>query len=373
MSLASLVICLSPSAAADPLTTAFTYQGRLTNSGSAASGLYDFEFLLFDGANQLGVNCYDNVQVTGGLFTVVLDFGAQFNGQQRELEIRVRLNTGLNCSNVTGFTTLSPRQDLTVVPHASFSVSAGNAGLLDGFDSSAFARLGQAANFLNVDMLVGAGQQLQFRLDDGLIPGIKVNNTGGIAGILRLRNAMEVWPSDDATRAGRIDVRNTSGTATIGLDGQSGAISSNNFPRVKFVQTYRDVRNNQVGVPIQPGQSPNIDTISVNIPSAGVLILRATIQLHDFFYSSDPVHIQYFKLSDTTSGAATLCETAWGGDVSGFSPTTDERWGNLTLEWAVNVSAGTRSYSTSLYNSGGALDVYYFTTTLSAVFMPAGL
>jgi hypothetical protein len=303
----------------------------------------------------------------------VLDFGAQFTGLQRQLEIRVRPDAGLNCSNVTGFTTLSPRQSLTAVPNASFSLNSLNAGLLDGFDSSAFARLGQAANFTTVDMLVGVGQHLQFRLDSGLIPGINVNNTGGIAGIVRLRNAMEVWPSDDATRPGEIDVRNTSGTATIALDGQSGAISSSNFPRVKFVQTYRDVRNNSAGVPIQPGQSPTIDTISVNIPSAGVLILRATIQLHDFFYSSDPVHVQYFKLSDTTSVAVTLCETAWGGDVSSLAPTSDERWGNLTLEWAVNVSAGTRSYSTSLYNSGGALDVFYFTTTLHATFLPAGL
>jgi hypothetical protein len=72
------------------------------------------------------------------------------------------------------------------------------------------------------------------------VPGINVASSGALAGIMRLRNVMEVWPSDDATRAGKVDVRSTSGAPTITLDGQSGAITC-----VSLVQTSdRDAKEN---------------------------------------------------------------------------------------------------------------------------------
>src|SRR5215510_192372 len=86
---------LSCAVAARPtsLSTAFTYQGRLTQTSVPASGLYDLGFRLYDaavGGTQVGpVFCADNVEVSDGLFTVLLDFGAQFNGEQRFLEIEV--------------------------------------------------------------------------------------------------------------------------------------------------------------------------------------------------------------------------------------------------------------------------------------------
>ena len=46
-------------AAAFAQTTAFNYQGSLTNSGSPSDGNYDFEFLLCDalsGGSQIGIN-----------------------------------------------------------------------------------------------------------------------------------------------------------------------------------------------------------------------------------------------------------------------------------------------------------------------------
>src|SRR5688572_10782578 len=58
----------------------FTYQGRLMNGGNPANGQYDFLFSLWDaltGGNQVtGTLTLLNVTVTGGLFTVRLDFGA---------------------------------------------------------------------------------------------------------------------------------------------------------------------------------------------------------------------------------------------------------------------------------------------------------
>jgi len=122
-----------------PLGTVFTYQGRLKDGGSPANGTYDVRFALCDqliGGTQQGPTvCADDVGVAGGLFTVELDFGAQFTGQERFLEIAVRTDTGLNCANPAGFVTLSPRQALTAAPNALFAL---NADQLDGLDSSAF-------------------------------------------------------------------------------------------------------------------------------------------------------------------------------------------------------------------------------------------
>ena len=78
-------------------TTTFTYQGSLTISGVLANGNYDLQFKLYDqltsGTLQGSPNTVTvaNVTVTGGVFTVELNFGASaFSGAARYLEIGVR-------------------------------------------------------------------------------------------------------------------------------------------------------------------------------------------------------------------------------------------------------------------------------------------
>jgi Chaperone of endosialidase len=104
--------------------TAFTYQGQLQNNGSPANGNYDLTFALFDAASSGGQqgNTLTNLATatSNGLFTVTLDFGNQFPGAARWLEIGVRTNGG------TAFATLAPRQPLTASPYA---VQALNASL----------------------------------------------------------------------------------------------------------------------------------------------------------------------------------------------------------------------------------------------------
>ena len=89
-----LLIGLPAAVYAATVGTAFTYQGNLTDGGSPANGQYDFQFKLFDaasGGGQVGSTLVkDNVEVTNGFFSVELDFGNQFTGQARFLEIGVR-------------------------------------------------------------------------------------------------------------------------------------------------------------------------------------------------------------------------------------------------------------------------------------------
>jgi len=101
--------------------TAFTYQGRLDAAGSPANGIYDLQFALFDaasgGTQQSGTLTQLTQGVTNGLFTVELDFGSNFPGASRWLQIGVRTNGG------SSFTTLTPRQKFAATPYA---ITAGN-------------------------------------------------------------------------------------------------------------------------------------------------------------------------------------------------------------------------------------------------------
>lgn len=105
---------------AGPVSTAFTYQGFLENAGAPANAAFDMEFFLLDslGTTVAGPICIDNVAVSAGIFSVRLDFGAQFDGRARRLLISVRPGPAGDCSNPAGYTTLTPTQPITATPYA---------------------------------------------------------------------------------------------------------------------------------------------------------------------------------------------------------------------------------------------------------------
>jgi hypothetical protein len=104
-------------------TAAFTYQGALTDNSAAANGTYEMQFTLHSAASgtgdQVGSTITNsNVQVTSGVFSVELDFGSEFSGADRWLEISVKK------SSETSYTTISPRMKLNSVPYATRTLSA---------------------------------------------------------------------------------------------------------------------------------------------------------------------------------------------------------------------------------------------------------
>ena len=111
-----------------PLGTAFTYQGQLKQGGNPVNGTCDFQFSLWDAADdgtQIGSQTKTNVNVVNGLFTVQLDFGASaFTGEARWLEVAVRCPAGGG-----SYTTLRPRQELTATPYALYATKAPWSGL----------------------------------------------------------------------------------------------------------------------------------------------------------------------------------------------------------------------------------------------------
>jgi hypothetical protein len=132
-SVALLVVTLLSAVSIAAQTTAFTYQGKLADSGNPANGNYDFQFRLFNavsGGTLLGSPVVlTNVTVSNGSFTVTLDFGACptcFDGTARFLEIAVKPTSG------STFTNLSPRQQVNSTPYAIKSLNAANATTADG-------------------------------------------------------------------------------------------------------------------------------------------------------------------------------------------------------------------------------------------------
>jgi len=116
----------APISTPDPVRTAFTYQGHLYDANHVADGLYDFQFKLFDSlaGSQVGddVNVPD-VDVIDAQFTVELDFGNVYDGNERWLEISVRPGDQ-NDPNI--YTVLEPRQEITATPYALYALNSGS-------------------------------------------------------------------------------------------------------------------------------------------------------------------------------------------------------------------------------------------------------
>jgi hypothetical protein len=115
----SLAVSLGHPGAPAPIGasgTGFTYQGRLTDAGKPANGQYDFRLTLFDatsGGNQVGSPLIvSNQTVSGGLFTISLDFGASaYQGDSGHLRIEIRHAGGGT------YTLLSPGRSFPPEPY----------------------------------------------------------------------------------------------------------------------------------------------------------------------------------------------------------------------------------------------------------------
>ena len=155
-------------AAAAPLGTAFSYQGRLVDGGRLPSARYDVRFTLYPAATGgvptgPGVT-NQNVTVNEGIFTTTIDFGRNvFTGAEYWLELGVRAG-----SDSGPFTTLAPRQLLTPVPYALYAAQAG--GVADGALTGAALSDGAVVRSLN-------GLRDDFRIIGR--DGVTVETTGG--------------------------------------------------------------------------------------------------------------------------------------------------------------------------------------------------
>jgi hypothetical protein len=162
--------------------TAFTYQGLLNDGANPANGIYDLRFAIYDapgdGTLIAGPLTNSATAMSNGLFTTGLDFGNQFPGADRWLEIGVRTN------GTDAFTTLAPRQQLTPTPYAitagtvtGIVPSGGLAGTYSGpvtFNNPADAFAGNGGGLTNL-----ASAQLSGTVPDArLSPNVALRSGG---------------------------------------------------------------------------------------------------------------------------------------------------------------------------------------------------
>jgi hypothetical protein len=162
--------------------TAFSFQGYLRIGSSPANGSYDFSFRLYEeeaGLTPVGPAFeVGDVLVTDGLFQVMLDFGAAFNGQARYLQISVRPG-----AEVGAYTALTPLQLIAPVPYALYAQQAGQAGSVpwsgvsgipagfaDGLDNDTLYTAGTGLELSGGQFSLLAAYRLPQACSDGQVP-----------------------------------------------------------------------------------------------------------------------------------------------------------------------------------------------------------
>lgn len=202
--------------------TAFLYQGRLDNNGSPANANVDLRFTLHDsasGGNQMGSALIRApLAISNGLFTVTLDFGNQFPGAGRWLEIGVRTN-----GDTTPYTILAPRQALASTPYAVQALNAANAatassvaagsvtGTLPDARLSSNVALRSGGNTFNGDQIVGSG-----RVGIGTSnPRAALHSTGTYYGWGDFR--LYSFLGDGSNGTAFVQARDDSGSSSIGM------------------------------------------------------------------------------------------------------------------------------------------------------------
>jgi hypothetical protein len=190
-------------------TTAFNYQGRLTDTGTPANGTYDLQFALFDslaGGAQVGsTQTVSSVSVNAGIFSVTLDFGASaFSGANRWLDIHARL------TGTATFTTLAPRQPITATPYAVRSLNASSADTVtvNGVPS-------------------GSGNYIQNGITPQVGANLNISGNGTIGGDLTVNGSLAINTVNAQTQFSLGGQRILSAAGTNNLFGGIGAGQSN--------------------------------------------------------------------------------------------------------------------------------------------------
>jgi hypothetical protein len=226
-----------------------------------------------------------------------------------------------------------------------------------------------------LDIAVGVNRSFRFKND--VIPTLEIassNNNDALAGIMRLRNAIEIFPSSDGLRAGKLDVRNGAGIPTITLNGSTGIIQANsiqassvnvtsviasggiagqsvyapNLPAIAFKETERG------GCPTL-GQGGNVvlETMQVEFPTSGYAKISGRVHL-----CSMPGNCGFFlTLQDNTPAQFQQLRQYYFQDF---------RFEATDILWVGPVQAGNRLYELKMDNTSASAscDVKYLTSNL---------
>ncbi len=331
-----------------PLGTAFIYQGRLTDLGQPANGTFNMSFALYDaltGGNMVGSVQVATVPVSNGLFSLPLDFGAAaFDGNARWLQIAV------------SGTPLTPRQELTPAPHASYAAQAGSFAL----PFSASWPGSTAAISLQAS---GNGPCLELESDEG----------GGVFAYLGASNTNPAFYATHAGTAPAVQLETTQASALLAVTYSSAttlfSANGGGGPSAIFL-------GGPVGIGTQtPSSGAGLtvgDTIQIN--SGGVRFPDGTVQdsaaQRLWHTNATGIHADATAVGvGTSSPDATLHLNSPLEKTSIHLQTTRLTGGTLLEDTEGAVAASTSGNDQDWTNPSGALvsdDVYANTTLIES-------
>lgn len=271
-----------------PVDTGWTYQGRLTSGGNPATGNYDLRFTLYSnaaGTTQVGsVLTLPSVAVDTGLFTVKLDFGAQFTGSKRWLKVEVS-------PAGAGTYTALPLQEISSAPQSLFSenpwtlsgtslwYAGGNVGIGRANPAYAFDVRNGPGTFIRLGLDGNGGGQLILANNNGdntiFVEGYNSTGTGsasamnftGISGgpipSIQLNGSLVTMPAP----ASRLQIGDPTGT-----DCRQSVVGSS-FAAAYFENFGSQVGSNAVRAVITgaPNNSAAVTALNTVAPGAGQL------------------------------------------------------------------------------------------------------
>lgn len=356
-------------------TTAFTYQGKLTDAGNPANGNYDLQFKLFDALSsgtQQGVTLVRTpVAASAGVFTVTLDFGANvFNGADRFLEIGVR-----PAGSANAYTVLSPRQPLTPTPYAIRSM---NATQLGGVDASQYVTTSSVGNaFIKNDTALQSGANLNISGNGFFGGNVGVGTTTPatpleVNGLLRsTRNGqaaqyLQLWGGDSASIRLTAQSSGAIGEKPLLIQNLSGAVTPGDSNNIQF----------QVGTTAAPSTKMTIDKdgkvrIGPSFYAGAKPMLEVTTSSNFpgvYGFSTNSVGVYGESSSqdgvsgNSGSGSGVFGSSTTYTGVRGISNSGDGVYGlsQITGNGVSGVSASSAGVGVYGYNQSGGYAGYFF-------------
>ncbi|QYK47967.1 MAG: hypothetical protein KF838_14400 [Phycisphaeraceae bacterium] len=205
-------LAVAPAAPAAPVTSAFTYQGEIQKSGSPVTGNADLRFTLWDavsGGNQIGSQINrNNVAVSGGVFTVSLDFGidALKTGQERYLQIELRSPAGSGA-----FVTLPARQPLSATPFATTALGGASPFVVHSSTNDAKIRF-YPESFYQIELSSAAGNPTG---------GVFNNSNGSVFFANNATGVPVMYAGHSTDTSGFIELRASSGHLNVLIESES--------------------------------------------------------------------------------------------------------------------------------------------------------
>lgn len=321
-------------ALAGSVGTNFPYQGRLTDGGAPANGTYDIQLLMFNasvGGTQKGLTqTFNDRVVSNGVFTVNADFGAQFDSEERWIEVRVRPG-----ASVGAYTTISPRTEATATPYAQalkLPVTE-SSNLVNGLLTFTNTNSSSTAYVLKLTSVAPSGNPTGIGFQPVMI--LDTNNGNGLAAYTSATSAYSAYLSSSGNASSGLVISNTSatsgsgvradmtatsntgngvdiGNAGLGRAGLFTVTNTSNGANALEIQTNGN-SNSQAIRSLHSGLGDNALFEITNVNNAGEAVEAHTIGTGN---------AGYFEIDNTSSGTPALQGTtngASGEGVYGFS------------------------------------------------------